>query len=181
MKNHLRKIEIIGGAFGVVVGTLLHFTYQWSGKNFVVGIFSTVNESVWEHTKLVFFPILLFGIIEFFLLRGRVKNFFCAKAAEAFITVIFLIVFFYTYTGALGVESLIVDILSFVVAVILGKWLSYKILSRENVAKIRAREALAGIFLFPLLAFFIFVLLYPVRVPLFLDPVEGVYTIFQIK
>ena len=49
-----------------VLGVLLHFTYEWSGDNPIVALFSAVNESTWEHLKLLFFPMLLLTIIELF-------------------------------------------------------------------------------------------------------------------
>ena len=49
----------------VILGTLLHFTYQWSGRNPVIGIFSAVSESTWEHLKLLAIPMLLFLFPEY--------------------------------------------------------------------------------------------------------------------
>ena len=56
-KISLRKFEIISTFFAIALGTLLHFTFEWSGNNPVVGIFSAVNESTWEHLKILFFPM----------------------------------------------------------------------------------------------------------------------------
>ena len=64
--NKLIKAELIVILFSLVLGTLLHFTYEWSGENLFVGSFSAVNESVWEHLKLVFFPMLITTIIIYF-------------------------------------------------------------------------------------------------------------------
>ena len=50
------------------IGALLHFTYEWSNNNSLIATFSTVNESTWEHLKLAFFPILIFGIIDLLVL-----------------------------------------------------------------------------------------------------------------
>lgn len=53
----------IAGILSVsLLGTLLHFTYRWSGRNPLIGLIAPVNESVWEHMKLLFFPMLLFGL-----------------------------------------------------------------------------------------------------------------------
>lgn len=54
--------------FCVVLGTLLHFTFQWSNQNYLVALFSAVNESVWEHLKLVFFPMFFTTLIRLFFL-----------------------------------------------------------------------------------------------------------------
>jgi hypothetical protein len=39
--------EMVGTVFIVILGSILHFTFEWSGGNPVVGAFSAVNESVW--------------------------------------------------------------------------------------------------------------------------------------
>ena len=60
---------IIGILFVAIFGTLLHFMYEWSGHKRFVSIFAAVNESTWEHLKLVFFPMLLTTIIGLFFIR----------------------------------------------------------------------------------------------------------------
>jgi hypothetical protein len=57
--------ELVGTVFMIILGSILHFTFEWSGGNPVVGAFSAVNESVWEHLKLAFWPALLFMLIEY--------------------------------------------------------------------------------------------------------------------
>ena len=61
MKALKRDIGI-GIVFSVIVGTLAHFVYEWTGKNPIAAIFFPINESVWEHVKLLFFPTLLYGL-----------------------------------------------------------------------------------------------------------------------
>lgn len=48
-----------------LLGSLLHFTYDWSKHNKYVAVFSAVNESYWEHIKIAFWAVLFLGIIEF--------------------------------------------------------------------------------------------------------------------
>lgn len=60
--SHLKRLSVIGVIFVTLAGTLSHFLYGWSGKNALVGLFAPVNESVWEHMKLLFFPMLLYGL-----------------------------------------------------------------------------------------------------------------------
>ena len=56
-KNSILIFEIISSIFIMILGTLLHFTFKWSNNNVLVGTFSAINESTWEHLKLIFFPI----------------------------------------------------------------------------------------------------------------------------
>lgn len=126
-KKQYRKMEIIGAILVCICGTLLHFTYEWSGQNTVVGIFSAVNESVWEHTKLVYFPMLIYAIIELIVLKPNWKRFLAAKSAALAFSTILMISFFYTYSGALGVEILILDIIYMYVLIAVGFLLSYRL------------------------------------------------------
>ena len=70
MKN-LKSALIIGTIFVLITGILSHFVYDWSGQNFIVGFFSPVNESTWEHMKLSFFPMLLFSVYLAAMLKGK--------------------------------------------------------------------------------------------------------------
>lgn len=60
---NLKKWQIIVIIFCLILGTFLHFTYELSNFNPVIGLFSAVNESVWEHLKLLVFPMTLMSIV----------------------------------------------------------------------------------------------------------------------
>lgn len=100
-KNKIKKIQIFSIIITFILGTLLHFTYKLSGNNQLVGVFSAVNESTWEHLKLVFFPMLLTIITGYFYLGKDVKNYVCSKTIGIIVSMSFIIVFFYTYSGIL--------------------------------------------------------------------------------
>ena len=61
-----RKWELAGLFLTLIFGNLLHFVYDWSGQNSVVAAFAAVNESTWEHMKLLFFPMLALVLFLFF-------------------------------------------------------------------------------------------------------------------
>lgn len=58
-KDSVKKNIFWGILFINLFGILLHFLYDFSGKVLIVGIFAPINESVWEHLKLGFYPIIL--------------------------------------------------------------------------------------------------------------------------
>ena len=62
MQKKLLCYTIAGIVFTSILGTLAHFIYEWSNENFLVGLFTPVSESTWEHMKLLFFPMLLYGV-----------------------------------------------------------------------------------------------------------------------
>jgi hypothetical protein len=71
MNRKILTYEIIGMAFIIILGSLLHFTFELSGDQPIVGVFSAVNVSGWDRLKLAFWPALLFGLIEFMALTAR--------------------------------------------------------------------------------------------------------------
>ncbi|MFC1909180.1 DUF6512 family protein, partial [Chloroflexota bacterium] len=80
MRKYVLKWEVSGILFVFLLGALLHFLFEWSGESRVVGLFASVNESVWEHFKQGFWPMCIYGAIEYKFLRGRINNFLTAKA-----------------------------------------------------------------------------------------------------
>jgi hypothetical protein len=64
-----RRLALLGMVFIALLGTALHFTYDLSRGNILVAGFSAVNESVWEHLKLVFWPAVVLALIEIAYLR----------------------------------------------------------------------------------------------------------------
>lgn len=109
----LRKKEIIGFIFTAVLGTLLHFTYKWSGKNDLVALFSAVNESTWEHLKLLFVPAAIFAVIEYFTDGRDLQGFLTVKASGIWMGMLTIVVLYYTYTGIIGRNFMWLDILIF--------------------------------------------------------------------
>lgn len=117
MPDLIKKYFIIGFFFIAGLGTLCHFFYEWSGRNFLAGLFFPVNESTWEHIKLLFFPALLYILF----LKIRFKNTIPHLTNALFLGVslgcLSIPVLFYTYSGILGTHMLILDILVFLASI----------------------------------------------------------------
>ncbi len=121
----IRNYQIFSIVFTFILGAFLHFTYKLSGENKIVAIFSSVNESTWEHLKLLYFPMLLTLIIGCFYFGKKVSNFICSKTIGILVSIAFTVIFFYTYAGVLGKNIAFIDISSFFIATILGELTSY--------------------------------------------------------
>ena len=128
-KIKIRNYQIFSTIFVCILGTLLHFTYELSGGNSIIASFSAINESVWEHLKLLFFPMLLATIIGYFYIGKNVPNFLCSKTIGIITSMLFTVIFFYTYSGILGNNIAIIDISLFFVATILGEYVAYKLMN----------------------------------------------------
>jgi len=143
-----------------------------SGNNLLVGSFSAVNESVWEHLKLPFWPSLLWMLIELYPLRKIISNFFAAKTIGTMIMVVLIPTVFYLYT-AFTEEILAVDIATFMIAVIIGQIVSYKLFKQGQTSK--TTETIAIITIALLAIIFIVLTFYPPHLPIFQDSNTGQY------
>lgn len=176
--SKLLKIELIVTILELILGTLLHFIYEWSGNNVIIASFSAVNESVWEHLKLVFYPMLILGVIEYYFVKNIANNYIEAKAIGIFTAISFIVISFFTYTGIIGTNFFIIDILIFIISIILGEWTSYKLMKRKNESTIQTKILAGGILIFLLSCFIIFTYVTP-QVNLFRDFANGTYGITE--
>lgn len=127
-------IELYGFIFIVILGTLAHFIYDWSNHNKYLALLVAVNESVWEHMKLVVLPSLLWLLIEIPFI-GSNSNFMIAKCVSLLTMLIFIPCAFYCYKAIFKKDSLLFDIIEFIVAIGLGQYLSYLILNINVLPK----------------------------------------------
>lgn len=122
----LPAFVIIGTA-----GTLWHFVYEWSGKNKIAAAFFPVNESTWEHLKLLFFPALIYFIIEYFILKDKSENYISASAIGLIAGLLSIITIFYTYSGILGFNISAVDIAIFFISLALTLYIRKVIIKKQ--------------------------------------------------
>lgn len=152
-----------------VLGVLLHFTYEWSGDNPIVALFSAVNESTWEHLKLLFFPMLLLTIIELlFTEKSQLpSNYLFARTIGIISGMAFIVIAFYTLTGVFAKLPDAVNITLY----FLGVFLALCIENKINRGNSQNHSAFAAIILLALtIAFFVFTK-YPPSIGLFANPV----------
>lgn len=167
------KFELISTILIMILGVILHFTYEWSNNNIIVGLFSPVNESIWEHLKLLYFPMILTTILGYFYDGKNHQNYICAKALGIIISMVFTVVAFYTYSGILGQIIDVLNIALFFVAVILAQYIVLRQISfKKSCNKKRAMIVLI------LIGFlFIFFTFNPPNIGLFADPITGTFGI----
>ena len=101
MKEKIKIWQLASFAFVSLGGTLLHFLYEWLGEAAWIAPFSGVNESTWEHMKLLFWPAFLFAILQSFFFKER-EDFWCIKLKGILLGIFLIPILFYTYNGAIG-------------------------------------------------------------------------------
>ncbi len=157
-----------GAAIGL--GFLSHFAFDFSGKNYFVGLFVPVNESIWEHLKLLFFPFIITMFFEYFIYGKRVYSFFSSKFLGLIIGIISIITNYYTAIGAFGIDSMALNIGIFILSVIIAYAVSYMRILRNPKAAGGLWETTAIFLMGILFTLFMTFTYYPPHIPLFLDP-----------
>ena len=118
MNRGLTRWELLGICFVSLAGFALHYSFAWSGNWRPIALVAPVNESVWEHFKLVFWPALLWALLEYAALELDARIFWSAKGYALLVSPILIVIVFYSYTAVLGRNILALDIATFLVAVV---------------------------------------------------------------
>ncbi len=173
MKKSLKNWQKAGFLFTGIMGSLLHFLYEWTNESIFTALFSAVNESTWEHMKLLFVPLFIFALIQW-KIRGRhYENFWWIKLFGTLAGLIAIPVLYYTYTGVFGKSADWFNIAIFFIAAAVTFCLEYRFFKRGvsfDLPQILAFSALCII----LVAFVVLTFIQP-GIPLFLDPVTNSY------
>jgi ABC-type cobalamin transport system permease subunit len=177
MISRILKFEILGMFFISFLGSFLHFTFNLANKFWLVGMFSAVNESTWEHLKLAVIPAILWAVLESKVFKLKSPNFLFAKAMGIYLMPVLIVVFFYGYKAILGHHNLLLDIAIFFIAVIIGQIASYRIMSRPEFSQKFGTISLLSLII--LLLVFIVFTFYPPHIFLFQDSISGQYGIIK--
>ena len=170
------KEIILPFLFISIFGTVLHFTYDLSNKNIVVGIFSSVNESIWEHIKLLLTPIFVMNFINYIL--GNTSNYFLILFIELILSIILVILFYKIKILIFKDKKDYINVISFYITVfivVITKFYLEKNITSNNIHLL---------FKIPCLIIYIMYLsftIFPPRRKLFLDPITKTYGINQCK
>lgn len=170
MKRDLSLWQFGGFVLTVLGGTLLHFVYDLTNQSMLAAPFSAVNESTWEHMKLLYFPLLIFALIQsrFF---QEFENYWCIKLRGILTGLVLIPVLFYTYNGVFGRSPDWVNITIFFIAAALTFLLEWRLFKKNSLRCKRPWLAFAIIgFIGILFAVFTFA---PPDIPLFQDPLSA--------
>lgn len=127
----LRKNIVAFFVIGIL-GTLWHFLYEWTNDNFVVGLFFPVNESIWEHLKLLFYPTLIYSAFEYFFSKERPTNYIPAVIISLIYGMFSIVAMYYIYTGVSGRNIDFINIAIFFLGIVFTLVKKNKLLKNGN-------------------------------------------------
>lgn len=177
MKKSLYLWQLGSFIFAAVLGVLLHFLFDWSGQNAIVGTFSAVNESIWEHIKLVFFPMLVFAVIQSRYQADKYPDFWCIKLIGTFIAMVLIPVLYYTINGIFGPAPDWVNVLIFFISVAGSVFIETQLFKRSSIECTSPKGAILT-FVLIAIVFIVFTFI-PPQIPLFEDPITNSYGYFK--
>ena len=168
--NKYEKSILWSVIFIFSVGALLHMIYDFTNENPIVALFAPVNESIWEHTKMVVLPSFIWYMGAYFIIKRFNKQmasmYLGCGLAAMIISIIFIPLLYYFYTGAFGIQSMIIDILILLAAAALGALFSLFLFKYQK--KIVNAYITISIFIIIFIIYGYFTL-YPPGIPLFDD------------
>ena len=170
MKHTSSLWQLAGFALSTLGGTILHFLYDWTGGSILVAPFSAINESAWEHMKLLFWPLFLFALIQRLFFKEQ-ENYWCVKLVKILLGLVLIPVLFYAYNGVFGKSSHWINIAIFYITallVFLFEWWAFKM---DWLHCRYPRIAFTVICLIGVL--FLVLTFAPPQIPLFQDPFTG--------
>ena len=170
MKRSIVPWQIWGFAVTSLFGTLLHFLYDWLGEATWIAPISSINESTWEHMKLLFWPTFIFAIIQSFFFKER-TDFWCIKLRGILLGLLLIPVIFYTYNGAIAKSPDWLNITIFFISAAAVFIYESRLLTSKKIFCSSQKWALISLCTLALL-FIIFTFKTP-SIGIFRDPITG--------
>ena len=172
---NLKKTKIISTIGIFLLCFLFHFIYEWITST-ITSIFFPVNESIWEHMKLLFSAIIFYGIVDYIILQKfkiKYNNFFTSLFISAITIILIYLVMFLPIYYKIG-ENMIITIGLMLIAIIISQVISYKILKAKDFNKINIISLILIIISYIIFAYLTY---NPIKNELFFDTQEEKYGI----
>lgn len=115
----------------IALGTAMHFAHHLPFFNDVLRCIFPANECVWEHMKMLFYPMLLTSI--YLCLKEKSIKPFGGMIASVLVCIPIQIFLFYIYWIFTHHSILIVDIIAYVAVMIFGYIMGNKFSHSEKI------------------------------------------------
>lgn len=173
MKRSVPLWQMAGFVFTGILGTFLHFLFDLTGGNVVAALFSAVNESIWEHMKLLFYPMVLFALVSFGVGGKDFPAFWQVQLKGILLGLVLIPVLYYTYTGILGKSADWFNIAIFFISAGIAFWWETKQLLKPTSQRLPSWVAASLLAVISIL--FTACTFFPPHIPFFADPLTNTY------
>ena len=174
MKKQIVIWQLSGFFITSLLGTLLHFLYDWLGETIWIAPFSGVNESTWEHMKLLFWPMFLFATVQSIFFYEK-EIFWRIKLKGILLGIILIPIIFYTYNGVIGKSPDWANISIFFVSGAISYLYETRLFNFDKMPYRPSKSPQITLCIVALL-FILFTFFTP-QIGIFRDPITGTYGI----
>jgi hypothetical protein len=159
-----------------IVGSVLHFLFDWTKHNRIVAVIAAVNESYWEHVKIAIWPVVVLQVVLFSVGGFNYSSFVPAATIALYSIPISMVGLVFLYKAISRRNILWLDISLFFVVIAIAQVLFVLVL--EQLAADAFLVALSALFLAGLVAAFVRFTFRPPQEPdVFIDPLNKKYGI----
>ncbi len=166
--------QFIGFIFTALFGTLLHFIFEWTNESIISAPFSAVNESTWEHMKILFIPMFVFALIQGIYMKKEYGDYWCIKLKGILLGIFLIPVLFYTYNGVFGKSPDWVNISIFFISAAIA-YITETSLFKNEEKSFAFSDKTSFVLICVIGIFFFIFTFYTPQIPLFADPATGLY------
>lgn len=170
--DNAKRFYILSFIVVVILGSLLHLAFDASNRNVIVGLVAPVNESVWEHFKLILLPSTLFTILFILTKRDKLNNSVFILSFSIIIASVFVFVFHYLYEYMGFDNSLIFDLLLYIISIGIVFVSIYFFKDKEYIAN---TNTLGVVFVFLIYMLFFTYTFFPPKLEVFRDSITNTY------
>jgi hypothetical protein len=157
-----------------LLGSVLHFLFDWTKHNRFIAFFSAVNESYWEHIKIAIWPVFLLQIVLLSLGGYQIASFVPAATIALYSIPVSMVGLVFLYKSVTKHNILWLDISIFFVCIAIAQ--SIFVLLLGQLAPTSGTVVMSSLFLLGLIAAFLLFTFRPPREPdVFLDPIKKDY------
>ncbi len=170
MKNSIILWQVGGATFVAILGTLLHFAYDWTQGCILVAPISAVNESTWEHMKIMFFPMLIYALIQSKFFAKDYQNYWTIKCIGTLVGTLLIPFLFYLLNAILGKTPDWLNVLIFFISLGVAFLIEGILLKSQWLHQ--TNQTMPKIILGITACLFFLFTFFPPKLPIFLDPVS---------
>ncbi|HPM14316.1 MAG TPA: DUF6512 family protein [Candidatus Dojkabacteria bacterium] len=169
---NIHTVFIISFLILTIFGTLLHFTHEWFKKGILLHIFSALNESTWEHMKLLIAPTMLVVIFQYIFLRNEYLNIFNSLLILLIVELISIPLLYEPLRILIKKVPFFITISIFILSIILGLIAEYIMLKNKIFI---FPEHISSIIILVIVIIFGIFTYYPPKSLIFRDPITKKY------
>lgn len=158
----------------ILLGTLWHFIFDLLGRNIIIAAICPVNESIWEHLKLLFYPVLILYIGEC-IIKSVKSSFLVARTIGLITGMLLIIIMYYTYSGIIGKNNTVVDIIIYIISIFITYGISGMLMDKKFCSSSNYKF-LCVILLIILITVFTLFSYNPPKINLFRDQMANSYS-----